>query len=134
MRYAIGFECQNKDDNNNSIIGLYALNFAYLPFFLKNPDMFLDWQNKYHPIYTPVFDDMETAITFAQSCCRQTREEARKNNVIYNFFPIKVDSSNFKYHLAKKSDATKKIKRDRFNVSLKNPVGNYKVFRILSVK
>lgn len=142
MRYTIGCRIEDKILGQPSE-GLYVWG-PYSAFLLAEWGEKQEKANKEHRYEyyrILVFDDIKAATIYAQSLCRRFRRDdvgkvnTRKSNKIRHFFPIKVDSSNFKYSLsAPENKPNRDIVQNRFNEDVETPLGEYYCCYITGLK
>lgn len=118
MRYAIGIEIIDKK-TNESKVGLACIDSLGMYPSFSSDEYILKRMNEEKEIETYIYNDDQD---FLKSEVRRFADAFRRDDVwgkeriwqksgcIINFFPIKVDSSNFKYKVIIDKEKSKKIK------------------------
>jgi len=122
MRYTIGVEMIPKEGNAKAtyIKGIFASTGWF--YEVLTPEGFKRVIERKRKAFIPIFDDAETAQTFAQGLSRAYRRDdcgpgknlTIKSKIVRKFYPIKVDSLNFPYNVCNDDFKIKKIDLDRY--------------------
>lgn len=141
MRYSIGLEIIDKS-SKHSESGLYGVSLLGFRNILtkENIGKYIACSDKPQCF---VFEDATSAELFARMCTRRYRRDdvctkEWKSRKIRNFYPIKIDSLNFPFLIARSflSEDIKphKMYIDCYNNSTKRTTCEYSIYNIIGVK